>query len=108
MTGAWAELTVRDHGPGIPQGQLDEIFEPFVQFERPGQRRTGSAGLGLAIARGIVEAHGGHLSARPADGGGSVFEVSLPPGGPEIDLPWWWGGGSSHKDGHRFLGGPNR
>jgi len=89
MNGTRAELTVRDHGPGIPQGQLDEIFEPFVQFDMPGQRRTGGAGLGLAIAHGIVEAHGGHLHARPAEGGGSVFEVTLPAGGPEIDLPWW-------------------
>ncbi len=89
MNGTRAKLAVRDHGPGVPQGQLDEIFEPFVQFEMPGKRRTGGAGLGLAIASGIVEAHGGHLHARPADGGGSVFEVSLPADGPEIDLPWW-------------------
>ncbi|WP_252435480.1 GAF domain-containing sensor histidine kinase [Pseudonocardia humida] len=87
--GAWAECSVRDHGPGIPQGQLDEIFEPFVQFEVPGQRRNGRAGLGLAIAGGIVAAHGGHLGARPAEGGGSVFEVSLPTTGPDSDRPWW-------------------
>ena len=89
LTGMRAELAVRDHGPGIPQGQLDEIFEPFVQFEMPNQRLTGSAGIGLAIANGIVEAHGGRLHARPAAGGGSVFEVSLPATGPEVDLPWW-------------------
>jgi signal transduction histidine kinase len=89
LNGKRAELTVRDHGPRVPQGRLDEIFEPFVQFEMPSQRRMGSSGLGLAIASGIVEAHGGHLHARPAAGGGSVFEVSLPAGGPEFDLPWW-------------------
>ncbi len=87
--GSWAECSVRDRGPGISQGQLDEIFEPFVQFEVPGQRRTGHAGLGLAIARGIVDAHGGLLSARPADGDGSIFEVSVPAAGPDIERPWW-------------------
>ncbi len=89
LNGRWAEFAVRDHGPGIPQGRLDEIFEPFVQFDLPDQRRTGSAGLGLGIARGIVEAHGGDVHARPADGGGSVFEVSLPAAGPDVDVPWW-------------------
>lgn len=87
--GRWAECSVRDHGPGIPQGQLDEIFEPFVQFEVPGKRRTGHAGLGLAVARGIVDAHGGDLSARPAVGGGTIFEVSVPTDGPDTDRPWW-------------------
>jgi signal transduction histidine kinase len=84
-----ARIEVRDHGPGVPQGQLDEIFEPFVQFDVPGQRRTGGAGLGLAIARGIVEAHGGCIGAKPATGGGSAFEVSLPAAGPQVDLAWW-------------------
>jgi signal transduction histidine kinase len=89
VNGLRAHVDVRDHGPGVPQGQLDEIFEPFVQFDVPGQRRTGGAGLGLAIARGIVEAHGGRIGARPASGGGSVFAVSLPAAGPDIDRAWW-------------------
>lgn len=87
--GSRVECSVRDHGPGVPQGRLDEIFEPFVRFEVPGQQRTGHAGLGLAIARGIVDAHGGHLGARPAEGGGSVFEVSVPVAGPDTDRSWW-------------------
>lgn len=87
--GSHAEIAVRDHGPGILQGQLDEIFEPFVQFDTPGSPRTGGAGLGLAIARGIVEAHGGHIHARPAPNEGSIFEVSLPLGGPQQTRPWW-------------------
>lgn len=87
--GSHAEIAVRDHGPGIPQGQLDEIFEPFVQFDSPDLPRTGGAGLGLAIARGIVEAHGGRIHARPAPNEGSIFEVSLPTGGPQQTRPWW-------------------
>jgi signal transduction histidine kinase len=87
--GLHARIEVRDHGPGVPQGQLDEIFEPFVQFDVPGRHRTGSAGLGLAIARGIVEAHGGRIEAHPAISGGSVFEVSLPAAGPAVDRAWW-------------------
>ncbi len=89
VSGSRAWIEVRDQGPGVPQGQLDEIFEPFVQFEVPGRRRTGNAGLGLAIARGIVEAHGGHIGARPANGGGSTFEFSFPVTGPDVDRAWW-------------------
>ena len=89
VDGSWAWIEVRDHGPGVPQGQLDEIFEPFVQFDVPGQRRTGTAGIGLAIARGIVEAHGGRVRAEPATGGGSAFRVALPAAGPEVDRAWW-------------------
>jgi signal transduction histidine kinase len=87
--GSRAEIAVRDHGPGILQGQLDEIFEPFVQFDSPGRTRIGGAGLGLAIARGIVEAHGGYIHARLAPDEGSIFEVSLPSGGPQQTRPWW-------------------
>jgi signal transduction histidine kinase len=89
MDGSDVGITVHDHGPGIPQGQLDEIFEPFVQFDHPDQPRTGGAGLGLAIARGIVEAHGGHIHAGPAVDGGSTFEVSIPAAGPQDARPWW-------------------
>jgi signal transduction histidine kinase len=89
VNGTRATIAVRDHGPGVPQGQLDEIFEPFVQFDLPDQRRTGGAGLGLAIARGIVQAHGGRIGARADTDGGSTFEVSLPAGGPKVDTPWW-------------------
>jgi len=90
VKGGQITVAVRDHGPGIPQGQLDEIFEPFVQFDdQRGRPRTGGAGLGLAIARGIVEAHGGGIHARPAATGGSIFEVVLPATGPREDRAWW-------------------
>ncbi|GAA3050997.1 sensor histidine kinase [Actinokineospora globicatena] len=89
-TGNWTTITVRDHGPGVPADRLNAIFEPFVQFDVPRQRKAGSAGLGLAITRGIVEAHGGTIRAMPASGGGSVFEVLVPADGPQDEgRPWW-------------------
>ncbi|MGW4522948.1 GAF domain-containing sensor histidine kinase [Amycolatopsis sp. NPDC004378] len=82
---AWAEVSVRDHGPGVPPEDLDRIFEPFVQAGAP----TGGAGLGLAITRGIVHAHGGTVRAAAADGGGSTFTVRLPVAGPDVERAWW-------------------
>lgn len=78
-------VAVRDHGPGVPQAQLDRIFEPFVQLAGS----AGGAGLGLAITRGIVAAHCGTVTATCADGGGAVFTVTLPTAGPDTDRPWW-------------------
>jgi PAS domain S-box-containing protein len=66
---------VRDSGPGIAPDQLPRLFDRFWQAER-GQR--GGAGLGLAIAKGIVEAHGGTLEVESALGRGSTFWFSLP------------------------------
>jgi two-component system, NtrC family, sensor histidine kinase HydH len=70
--GASVQLSVRDHGPGIPEGQAERIFEPFVTT------RTRGTGLGLSIARRIVERHGGTLVAGNHPGGGAVFRVTLP------------------------------
>jgi two-component system sensor histidine kinase HydH len=66
-------FTVRDHGDGLPAGQETRIFDPFFTT------RTTGTGLGLALARRIVELHGGSISARNADGGGAIFRVELPP-----------------------------
>ncbi len=70
---------VRDEGPGLPPGSEQEVFEKFV---RAGPREVRGAGLGLAICRGIVEAHGGLLVARNGPQGGAVFSLSLPLGEP--------------------------
>ena len=66
-------VTVADHGPGIPADRRDEVFEPF----RSGGPGSGS-GVGLAICRAIVEAHGGTISAGDAPGGGAAVRFSLP------------------------------
>jgi signal transduction histidine kinase len=55
-------LHVDDEGPGIPPDQREQILEPFVRLEDSRNRRTGGAGLGLAVARSLVEAHSGKIS----------------------------------------------
>ena len=72
-------IHVDDTGPGIPPGELSRIFERFYQVDksRRGDESRG-VGLGLAISREIVQAHGGRLSAQSARGSGSRFTVSLP------------------------------
>ena len=70
---------VDDKGPGIPAAELTRIFERFYQLDkaRPGGKGRG-AGLGLAISREIVQAHGGRISAKSKVGQGSRFSVELP------------------------------
>lgn len=70
-------VEVADRGPGLPPGEERRIFEKFYRVE--GQPRTGS-GIGLAICRGIIDLHGGSISAKNRPGGGTVFQVSLPLG----------------------------
>ncbi len=70
-------IRVRDHGPGIPESELESIFEPFVQSSRT-KDGSGGTGLGLAICRKIMSAHHGSIRARHAEGGGAVFEIRLP------------------------------
>jgi signal transduction histidine kinase len=72
-------LSVADTGEGIPQEDLSRIFERFYQVDKSrGRRKSKGAGLGLAITREIVEAHGGHIRAESAVGLGSRFVVWLP------------------------------
>jgi two-component system, OmpR family, sensor kinase len=71
-------LEVRDHGPGLPTGDAGELFERFWRAEGGRERGKGGAGLGLAIVAGIVDAHGGRVSAANAPDGGAVFTVRLP------------------------------
>jgi heavy metal sensor kinase len=73
-----AELVVQDTGPGIEPDQAQRIFEPFVRLSAGRQGRAGGAGLGLAIARSIVIAHGGTLSLTTVPGDGCRFTIRLP------------------------------
>ena len=74
----FAVFAVRDSGMGIAAAELERIFDPFVRLDAARTRETGGAGLGLAIARSIVVAHGGTLTADSAVGAGSVFTIRLP------------------------------
>ncbi|MGH8241522.1 MAG: sensor histidine kinase, partial [Steroidobacteraceae bacterium] len=71
-------IRVRDEGPGIPAGALDQVFEPFFRIEPSRNRDTGGAGLGLSIARDIVQAHGGSISLRNLERRGLEVTVALP------------------------------
>ena len=73
-----AVLEVRDHGPGLPPGDPQALFERFWRAEEGRRRGRAGAGLGLAIVAEIVEAHGGAVRAEDAAGGGARFEVRLP------------------------------
>jgi two-component system sensor histidine kinase ChvG len=78
VDGTW-RVTVDDRGPGVPESHLDRVFDRFFSY-RPAEGRGDHVGLGLAIARQIVESYGGSVSASNRDGGGARFEVRLPRG----------------------------
>ncbi len=71
-------VTVSDSGPGFSERDLERVFEQFYRGEQARSRATGGAGLGLAIARSIVEAHGGRIQAANRPGGGAVVWFELP------------------------------
>ena len=75
-----AALTVhiRDDGPGIPADQLEKVFEPFHRVEGSRSRETGGTGLGLAVVRSMIRAHGGEVRLANRDAGGLEAEVVLP------------------------------
>jgi heavy metal sensor kinase len=75
-----AQITVRDSGIGIPESELNNIFDRFYRIDRVRSRNTGGAGLGLAIARWIAEMHGGTIAAESKLGEGAEFQIRLPAG----------------------------
>lgn len=75
-----AVITIADKGPGLPTDQLQAVFEPFVRLEGSRNRDTGGVGLGLAIARTIIQAHGGAVQLQNLPAGGLEAEVRLPIG----------------------------
>ena len=68
-------VSVADRGPGIPSEATERLFEKFYRGDN---RKTGGLGLGLSIARGLIEAHGGKLTVENRDGGGARFTIRLP------------------------------
>lgn len=70
--GTQVEVVVSDNGQGIPTDKLDQVFEPFYSS------KTNGLGMGLAISRGIIEAHGGRLRAQNNEAGGTTFTITLP------------------------------
>jgi two-component system, OmpR family, sensor histidine kinase CreC len=75
--GRFADVSVRDHGPGIPDYADQKVFEKFYSLARPGSRRK-STGLGLPFVREIAALHQGRITLRNADGGGAIAVLSLP------------------------------
>ncbi|HEX5882013.1 MAG TPA: ATP-binding protein [Actinomycetota bacterium] len=81
------ELRVVDHGPGIPVPERERVFDQFYRLKGGGRRPEGT-GMGLAICRGIVQAHGGALRVETTPGGGATFVLTLPvsPVSPDMEV----------------------
>jgi signal transduction histidine kinase len=73
-----AVLVVRDHGPGVPETEINNIFRAFYRVGDARDRDTGGIGLGLAIADRVIRAHGGNIHAANAAGGGLEVHANIP------------------------------
>jgi len=87
--GDWVELTVQDHGIGIPSRDYERIFERFYRVDRARSRDTGGTGLGLAIVRHVATNHGGKVSVTSREGEGSTFVLRLPAGPGPVAVSGW-------------------
>jgi two-component system sensor histidine kinase SenX3 len=76
----WVELSVRDRGIGIPEADLEHIFERFYRVEGARARHVGGTGLGLTVVRHVVGSHGGEVRVESEEGEGSTFVLRLPAG----------------------------
>ena len=76
--GPCVEIRVQDTGQGIPQRDLDRIFERFYRVDRSRDAETGGTGIGLSIVRHVALNHGGSVSVHSFEGEGSTFTISLP------------------------------
>jgi two-component system OmpR family sensor kinase len=72
------ELRVADHGPGLSEEQVAQVFERFFRADSSRTRASGGVGLGLSIVAGVAQAHGGSAAFEPTPGGGATFVVTLP------------------------------
>lgn len=84
-TDSFIEMSVADDGEGIPEDELSNVFERFYRVDKSRSRSTGGHGLGLTIAKRIVEAHGGSIEASSKVGEGSRFAFTIPVVVPERD-----------------------
>lgn len=75
---SYAEITVRDHGPGVPESDLPNLFRPFYRVSNARERQTGGTGLGLAITKRAIDLHNGRITVSNAPGGGFVVVILLP------------------------------
>lgn len=75
--GSLARITIRDHGPGLPESELTNIFRPFYRVAASRDRQSGGAGLGLAIADRVIRTHGGTIRAQNASPNGLLMEILL-------------------------------
>ena len=73
-----AELSIADHGPGLPDGLADHVFDRFFRADPSRARDTGGAGLGLPLARALIEAQGGRMWVEATRGGGLTAKIALP------------------------------
>jgi two-component system sensor histidine kinase CpxA len=73
-----AVVKIRDHGPGVAESSLQQLFRPFFRLDESRERKTGGVGLGLAIAQRAVRLHGGEVSASNAPGGGLEVTIAFP------------------------------
>jgi two-component system sensor histidine kinase KdpD len=71
-------LCIGDRGPGIPAGERVRVFEKFYRLPQTHQANLPGAGLGLAICKGLVEAHGGEIAIHDHAGGGALVTIRLP------------------------------
>jgi signal transduction histidine kinase len=71
-------IDIKDNGPGIPKDKLQHIFERFYRIDTERTKDFMSTGLGLSIAKELVEAHGGRISVSSAEGDGTCFTIMLP------------------------------
>jgi two-component system sensor histidine kinase SenX3 len=81
----YVEISVTDQGIGIPEGDLERVFERFYRSDPARSRATGGTGLGLAIVKHIATNHGGGVSVWSVEGSGSTFTLRLPVAGSDVD-----------------------